>query len=106
MEKIGSWFGSAKQLAQNAIKDKLESGSAASGQILLNVLHDAFMELPEQRRMELFQVMDTLLAQYKAEAKFDFEPVWEQAIRHSVIQDLASSVSKNLIKSLISKARL
>jgi len=105
MEKFGSWIDSAKQLAQNAIKDKLELGSAVSGQILLTMLHDAFLEMPEDKRDELFKVMEKVFEQYRTQEKFDFELVWQAVSRHALIQELAGKVSKNLIKALISKAR-
>lgn len=106
MEKLGSWLDSAKQLAQNAIKDKLELGTAVSGQILLTMLHDAFLELPEEKRDELFQIMESVFLQYRADKKFDFESVWQKTSRHQLIQELASQVSKNLIKAILSKVRV
>lgn len=105
MEKLGSWIDSAKQLAQNAIRDKLELGSAVSGQILLTMLHDAFVEMPEHKRDELFKVMENVFIQYKSKEKFDFEVVWQAVSRHALIQELAGNVSRNLIKALINKAR-
>lgn len=105
MEKLGSWIDSAKQLAQNAIKDKLELGSAVSGQILLTLLHDAFMELPDAKRDELFELMENVFLQYKSKEDFDFEKVWSQTTKHGLIQEIAGSVSRNLIKALINKAR-
>ncbi|WP_141734425.1 hypothetical protein [Oligoflexus tunisiensis] len=105
MDKFGSWIGSARQLAQNAIKDKLELGSALSGQILLTMLHDAFVEMPDAKREELFKVMETVFVQYKTQGKFDFEGVWLQTIRHPLVQELAGNVSRSLIKAIISKAR-
>ncbi|HYX35985.1 MAG TPA: hypothetical protein VE954_23025 [Oligoflexus sp.] len=106
MEKLGSWIDSAKQMAQNAIKDKLELGSALSGQILLNMLHDAFIEMPDSKRDELFKVMESIFVQYKSQDKFDFEGVWRTTIRHPLVQELAGNVSRNLIKAIISKARM
>jgi hypothetical protein len=93
-------------MAQNAIKDKLELGSALSGQILLNMLHDAFLEMPEEKRNELFQVMESVLVQYKTQGRFDFEGVWQKTIGHSLVQELAGNVSRNLIKALLNKARM
>lgn len=106
MEKLGSWIDSAKQMAQNAIKDKLELGSALSGQILLTTLHDAFIEMPEHKREELFKVMESVLLQYKSQGKFDFEGVWQKTVHNALIQELAGNVSRNLIKTIISKARM
>ncbi len=106
MEKFGSWIDSAKQMAQNAIKDKLELGSTLSGQILLNMLHDAFIELPEHKRDELFKVMESVFLQYKAQGKFDFEDVWQKTVRNALVQELAGNVSRSLIKAIISKARM
>jgi hypothetical protein len=106
VEKLGSWIDSARQMAQNAIKDKLELGSALSGQILLNMLHDAFVEMPEDKRNELFKVMESVFLQYKAQGSFDFEGVWQKASSHSLVQELAGSVSRNLIKAILNKARM
>lgn len=106
MEKIGSWIDSAKQMAQNAIKDKLDLGSALSGQILLTMLHDAFIEMPEAKRDELFKVMESVFLQYKSQGTFDFEGVWQQTVRNALIQELAGNVSRNLIKAIISKVRM
>ncbi len=105
MDILGSWIDSAKQKAQNAIKDKLESGSIASGQILLNMLHDAFTELPDEKRKELFQVLESLFVQYRSQEVFDFEPIWQEVLKNAAIQDLASSVSKRLVKNLINKVK-
>jgi hypothetical protein len=105
MDILGSWIDSAKQKAQNAIKDKLESGSVASGQILLNMLHDAFTELPAEQRKELFQVLESLFVQYRSQEVFDFEAIWQEVLKKAAIQDLASSVSKRLVKNLINKVK-
>ena len=105
MEKLGLWLDSAKQLAQNAIKDKLEFGSAASGQILLNLLHDAFLELPEAKRDELLALMETVCVKYRSQKDFDFEGLWESTSQHALVQELASNVSKSLVKSLLNKTR-
>ena len=76
MDLLGSWLDSAKQLAHNAIKDKLDSGTLASGQILLGMLHDAFAEMPEQRRQELLKVLEQVFTQYKSQDVFDFDVVY------------------------------
>ena len=101
MDLLGSLMDSAKQIAQNAILEKFDGKSGAAQHPLLNLLHDAFGELPEYRRKEAFEVFETLFEQYKAQPNFEFEPLWQEIVKHPVIQEIAVNVSKKLVSSLM-----
>ncbi|MBC7658123.1 MAG: hypothetical protein H7249_00290 [Chitinophagaceae bacterium] len=101
MDLLGSLMDSAKQLAQNAILEKFEGKTAAAQHPLLNMLHDAFAELSDARRKELFTVFEQLFDHYKAQPSFDFEQLWAEIVKHTVIQELAVNVSKKMLSNIM-----
>jgi hypothetical protein len=102
MDILGSLMGSAKQMAQNVIMEKLDK-SASSEHPLLNMLHDAFAELDENSRKELFATFETLFEHYKAQPNFEFEVLWQELVKSPVIQDIAVKVSKRVLGGLMQK---
>ncbi len=103
MDFIGSLMDSAKQLAQNVIMEKLDGRGPSSAHPLLNMLHDAFAELPEGSRKELFEGFEALFEKYKAQPSFDFEVLWQEIVKNPVIQMLAVNVSRKVIGGLMQK---
>jgi hypothetical protein len=102
MDILGSLMGSAKQMAQNVIMDKLDAKSAMTHP-LLNMLHDAFAELPADKRKELFVAFEELFEHYKAQPTFDFEVLWQEIVKHPIIQEIAVRVSKKMLGGFMHK---
>jgi len=103
MDFLGSLMDTAKQMAQNVIMEKLDGRGPSTGHPLLNMLHDAFAELPEASRKELFVVFESLFERYRAQPQFDFEELWQDVVKHPVIQMLAVNVSKKVLSGLMNK---
>ena len=103
MDVFGSLVDSAKQLAKNAILDKLENRSAGADHPFLAMLHDTLKDLPDATRAELFKTFSDLYETYKAQPHFDFEMLWAEITKHPVIQELAVLVSKKLVTSFLHK---
>ncbi len=101
MDILGNIMGSAKQLAQNAIFEKLEARAGSPDHPLLNMIRDTFQDLPEESRKELFAVFSQLFETYQASPDFDFEKIWKEIASQKVIQDLAVGVTKKLVTNLI-----
>lgn len=103
MDILGSLMGSAKQMAQNVIMDKLDGKTASLSHPLLNMLHDAFAELPDDKRKELFVAFEGLFEHYKAQPTFDFEVLWQEIVKHPIIQEIAVRVSKKMLGGFMHK---
>ncbi|RZA24281.1 MAG: hypothetical protein EOP10_10375 [Proteobacteria bacterium] len=101
MDILGTLVGSAKQIAQNAIIDKLEAKSASPDHPLLNMLHDAFNELPPEHRRELFEAFSRIFEHYKSQPKFDFETLWKEIAGQTILQEIAVLMSRKLVSNLI-----
>lgn len=101
MDILGTLVGSAKQLAQNAIFDKLDSKAGGADHPLLNVLRDAFEELSPADRKKLFEAFSQLYTTYQAQETFDFESLWKEITNQQIIQDIAVKTSKKLVSNVI-----
>lgn len=101
MALLGTLMGSAKQLAQNAILEKLEARGAGPDHPLLAMLREAFKELTPEKRKELFEVFAKMFAEYQTQPNFDFDAIWKNLASQRVIQDLAVAMSKRLVSSVI-----
>lgn len=106
MDLLNNWIDAAKQIAQNAIKDKVDAASNGSGQVLLNVLADSFRSLPEERRQQLFHILQASLTRYQADPhQRGTETLVQELIQNPLIRELAGQVTEKLLKTLLSKVK-
>ncbi|RYZ75945.1 MAG: hypothetical protein EOP04_32670 [Proteobacteria bacterium] len=104
--EFGDYESEACVQANEVVKEVLEKfeGKAQAAQHpLLNMLHDAFAELPDAKRKELFSVFESLFTTYKAQPEFDFEVLWKDLTSEPIIHDLAANVSKKILSNLMHK---
>jgi hypothetical protein len=101
MDILGTLVGSAKQIAQNAIIDKLEAKSASPDHPLLTMMHDAFRELTPEHRRELFEAFSRIFEHYRSQPTFDFERLWKEITSQAILQEIAVIMSRKLVSTFI-----
>ncbi len=104
MDLLNGWIDAAKQLAQNAIKDRVDAASLGSGQLLLSILADTFHSLSEEKRQQLLQALQSALTRYRSDQTAKDELVRELT-QNPLIRDLAGSVTERLLKALLNKVK-
>lgn len=105
MDLLNNWIDAAKQIAQNAIKDKVDAASLGSGQVLLNILADSFRSLSEERRQQLFSILQESLDRYQSQPHGGTEKLIQDVVQNPMIRELAGQVTERLLKALLNKVK-